>query len=206
MNKQLELHKQRELIIKDTKKYIEKFQNIEKKYIDYKHDILHEIANISHCLEMNDTSKIKESINRIVNLDKEKNLNFFSNNLYINSLMKSKVEDNPDICFDIDIKISSSLQEEIIDVCVVLSNTIDQYCELIHSNHLEKKLKLKCIQKNDMFIMFFSSLYKSNINNMNISENANRITMIKKIVNEKNGSMQMKNSKNSYTIEIIMNL
>lgn len=201
--------------------YYSKIHKEQDKVKEIHHDIKNHMICIRDMCENNDVNNVINYIDNIeVGLKKYKNNDDRSNtgNMVLDSILKNKklLCQEKLIDFDIDMDFSKNDYMDMIDICIIFSNIIDnaiEACDKIKSKHLSKKIRIeskyieefciivientkinKVIQKNNNFITSKKDKYIHGIG----------IRNVKSVVKKYFGELIIENYENKFILKIMI--
>ena len=178
------------------------------------HDMNNHITCIQNIYGQNDS--VEEYINSIKNeLNSWKSV-FSTGNMILDSILneKKKICDKNNIELFVDIKFSKCEFIEMIDVCSIFSNILDnaiEACYKIDDNNIEKFIRIKGTIVNQFFVVKCenSKINEIKINNSNVRTDKEDmflhgigISSIKTSVDKYNGEVSIDYSSNKFIIKI----
>ncbi len=201
--------------------YYSKINKEQDKVKEIHHDIKNHMICIRDMCENNDVNNVINYIDNIeVGLKKYKNNDDRSNtgNMVLDSILKNKklLCQEKSIDFDVDMDFSKNDYMEMIDICIIFSNIIDnaiEACDKIELKHLSKKIRIeskyieefciivientkinKVIQKNNNFITSKKDKYIHGIGLRNV----------KSVVRKYFGELIIEDYENKFILKIMI--
>ncbi len=185
------------------------------------HDMKNHMICIRHLCEDRDTDKVLEYIdsmeNNIVNYNKL-NQDFYTKNMILDSILRVKksicIEKNIDFLVDMDFSKNSFM--DMVDVCTIFSNVIDnaiEACDKIYEPDILKKIILKSKYINGFCIILIENTKINEIkqiknifltNKKNSNMHGIGLSNVKRTVEKYFGEVIFSHSENIFTVKIMI--
>ncbi|CEP81050.1 GHKL domain-containing protein [Paraclostridium sordellii] len=210
----------KENVLKEYNYYL----NINKEQDKVK-EIYHDIKNHMVCIrdlcEYNNTKKVIEYIDSIeLNFKKYDNFkqDFTSGSMIVDSILKNKVLvcEEKSIDFDINVDFSKNEFMDMIDICIIFSNIIDnaiEACEKIEIPNLDKKIRLYSKYIDEFCIIVIENTKTNEIIKNNTSFLTSKkdssihgigLNNVRKSVEKYSGELVTSYSNNKFTLKIMI--
>uniref|UniRef100_UPI0022DFA98C ATP-binding protein n=3 Tax=Paraclostridium sordellii TaxID=1505 RepID=UPI0022DFA98C len=210
----------KENVLKEYNYYL----NINKEQDKVK-EIYHDIKNHMVCIrdlcEYNNTKKVIEYIDSIeLNFKKYDNFkqDFTSGSMIVDSILKNKVLvcEEKSIDFDINVDFSKNEFMDMIDICIIFSNIIDnaiEACEKIEIPNLDKKIRLYSKYIDEFCIIVIENtktneIIKNNTNFLTSKKDSSihgiGLNNVRKSVEKYSGELVTSYSNNKFTLKIMI--
>ena len=210
----------KENVLKEYNYYL----NINKEQDKVK-EIYHDIKNHMVCIrdlcEYNNTKKVIEYIDSIeLNFKKYDNFkqDFTSGSMIVDSILKNKVLvcEEKSIDFDINVDFSKNEFMDMIDICIIFSNIIDnaiEACEKIEIPNLDKEIRLYSKYIDEFCIIVIENTKTNEIIKNNTSFLTSKkdssihgigLNNVRKSVEKYSGELVTSYSNNKFTLKIMI--
>ncbi|WP_270520055.1 ATP-binding protein, partial [Paraclostridium sordellii] len=185
------------------------------------HDIKNHMVCIRDLCEYNNTKKVIEYIDSIeLNFKKYDNFkqDFTSGSMIVDSILKNKVLvcEEKSIDFDINVDFSKNEFMDMIDICIIFSNIIDnaiEACEKIEIPNLDKKIRLYSKYIDEFCIIVIENtktneIIKNNTNFLTSKKDSSihgiGLNNVRKSVEKYSGELVTSYSNNKFTLKIMI--
>lgn len=193
--------------------YYNKIENMNEEIRKFRHDYKNHMICLQALIKQNDIQEAEQYIKNITNKEIINANRFFTGNKISDSILTDKQEyaDIYDIIIDFEGSISDKVPAS--DLCVILSNSIDNAIEACQKiNALEPKvIKIKCAFIKRIQIIQISNPIIENYNIINDSIPTSKsdknmhgfgLYNIKKTINKYNGNFNIKCENNHFVLEV----
>lgn len=128
-----QLHENNVIVYKmnTTSAYVMKLEREHEKIRMIRHDMKNQLSALGSLMETkryHEASSTLQELLTSLDLDKVS----LSNNIYVDAILRQKMNENPLVEFDIDITLSKDFTMDSTDIISLLSNIIDNACEELH--------------------------------------------------------------------------
>lgn len=119
----------------------------------YKHDIKNNLMTLSY-LQKEDAHQAESFLNDMLDgLSVVSNEKIICEHLVINALLTRKMQEHPDIQFDINCKCSKNLFVKDLHLNAIFSNLLDNSVEYVSSHDVTKKVSVTCIERGQLLMI-----------------------------------------------------
>lgn len=180
---------------KDKVKYYEKMEEGNKEIRGIRHDMKNHLIGMEGLLKENKLEELQKYISNIKNNVENKVVLVTTGNTIVDAIFNEKhaVANEKQINMDIKVGVDGNIDMEFIDLCIILSNSIDnaiEACERIE-NPAQRKISIKCTYTAGYFLYDITNTMKEE----NVSKVKNKVLTIKK--DKKNHGFGLGNIKQS---------
>lgn len=133
--------------------------NMYKKMMGWKHDFKNHISTISGLLEVGTEEEVISYINEMNDSINEIDNKIYTENIIINSILINKlnIAEKHDIKVNLNIKINEEINISNIDICIILSNLLDNSIEACILTEGYKYIDLNVISENHKLVIKISN-------------------------------------------------
>lgn len=188
-----------------TSDYVKRLEDEHNQVRKIRHDIRNQLSALTFLIEQQKYEKAKGILERLSN-DLETKRVSLSGNVYVDAVLRQKMNEYKDIKFNIDIQLSDDVQIDGNDIISLLSNIIDNSCEeLKRIHHNEFTLVVK--GNSSQIRIYEENLCRRN-NDLQTDKNSTQhgfgLKIIKEIVRKYGGNIDIVIEKDVFRIAILL--
>lgn len=182
--------------------------------IGWKHDFKNHMSMISGLLQLGNKEDVISYIDEIDDSISKFDKNMYTDNIAINSILKSKIKviEEKRIIISLDLKIDSEIKVSNVDICIILGNLLDNSIEASSITKGYKFIDLRIISDNSRLVIKISNSTNGHVNEVNgqffttknNTINGMGLIQIDNIVKKYNGYINRKHESNMFTTYIMI--
>jgi sensor histidine kinase YesM len=216
--------KQKNMLMgQQVKLQLKHMKNVEKFYLNIK-KVIHDINNHISCLrslaDNNNLNEIKEYLHNIGSTVSNLDFKIKTGNPISDAVINEKfnISESENINFICDFMLPPKISIETIDLCIILSNALDnaiEACRNVADTNIQKKISIKSYIRDLYLIIEVSNTTKDKVkyvNNKIVSSKPNAInhgigiSNIEDVAKKYNGILDIIEEKNYFTLSVMLNI